>query len=181
MLLLACVACEQPAPPATNAVEGGFNLTLYLQSQIERMQTEKPMVLKSVSSQDQPPETIETDAIDWEDELAVFEQTDINKPTLQEYYTRQETVLDNGDILLEYTKTEESEPLVHYLLLTLTPDRRLKQLEATLQDKNPLFYSKRQVQLQTAPGTGNISTYTVKGVQKLIFGDSLRYSVNANL
>lgn len=179
--LMAFTACERPSPPATAGADASYNLSSYLQQQKERMALEQPMVLKSVSTEGKPAETVETDEIDWEDELAVFEQLDLRRPALEEYYIKQESVLENGDIAILYKKREDSEPLVHYLNLTLTPERKLKQLEAVLQDKNPLFYSHRFLQLQTQPGSGNISSYSIKGVQKLIFSDSLRFSLDANL
>lgn len=180
LVLLAFTACERPSPPALDGA-AGYNLTLYLQEQKARMQAKKPMVLKSVTTENQLTETVETDEINWEDELAVFEQLDLRRPALEEYYIKQETTLDNGDIAIEYKKREESEPLVQYLYLTLSPTRQLKHLNATLQDQNPLFYSRRFVELETEPGTGNILGYSIKGVQKLIFSDSLHYSVDANL
>ncbi|MEJ8804340.1 hypothetical protein [Pontibacter sp. H249] len=181
VLLLVLSACERPVPPSTDPAAGGFNLTLYLQEQKARMQDKKPMVLKSVTTEDNPTETIETDEIDWEDELSVFDDLDLNKPTLQEYYTRQEIVLENGDVGISYEKNTDSEPVVQHLYLLLTPDRQLKQLQARLQDKNPLFFSRRNVQLNAEPATGNISGYRIEGVQKLILSDSLHYRVDANL
>jgi hypothetical protein len=178
--LLVFTACERPVPPATDGA-AGYNLTLYLQQQKERLKAEKPMVLKSVSTIGENSETIETDAINWEDELAVFEQLDLRRPALEEYYKKQEFVLENGDIAIEYNKLPDSKTLVNYLYITLNPKRKLKHLNATLVDKNPLFYSNKKVQLQAEPSTGNISGYTIQGVQKLIFTDSLHYKVSTNL
>lgn len=181
VVLLATTACERPTPPTSAEAEASYNLTAYLQQQTERLQAEQPMVLKSVTTEGTPTEIIETAEIDWEDELAVFEQADLNRPALEEYYTKQEQVLENGSIVVEYNRVEDTEPLVHYLRLELTSDRKLKQLNALLQDQNVLFYSRRNVQLNADPASGNISGYKVQGVQKLILSDSLHYSVNANL
>jgi hypothetical protein len=179
--LLAFTACDRPVPPAADDAAAGYNLTLYLQQQKERLQAKKPMVLKSVNTIGEATETIETDAINWEDELAVFEQLDLRRPALEEYYNKQEFILENGDIAIEYNKLPDSKTLVNYLFITLNPEKQLKHLTATILDKNPLFFSDKKVQLQTDPGTGNISGYTIKGVQKLIFSDSLHYKVSANL
>ena len=181
VLLLATTACERPAPPTSAEAEASYNLTTYLQQQIERLQAERPNVLKSVSTEGAETETIETSQVDWKDELAVFEQADLNRPALEEYYTKKERVLENGSIVVEYNRVEDAEPLVHYLRLELTPDRKLKQLNALLQDQNVLFYSRRNVQLNANPATGNISGYRVEGVQKLVLSDSLHYRVDANL
>ncbi|MFD2999908.1 hypothetical protein ACFS7Z_06025 [Pontibacter toksunensis] len=181
VLLLATTSCERPAPPTSAEAAASYNLTTYLQQQIERLQAEQPMVLKSVTTEGKETETVETSAVDWEDELAVFEQADLNRPALEEYYTKQEQVLNNGDIVVEYNRVEDAEPLVHYLRLELTADRKLKQLNALIQDQNVLFYSRRNVQLNADPTSGNISGYRVEGVQKLVLSDSLHYRVDANL
>lgn len=181
-LLLATFACERPAPPTPAEAElAPFRLSEYLQQQRQELENAQPMVLKSVATQGQEPEIVETTEIDWEDELTVFEQADLSRPSLQEYYTRQEQVLEDGSIAVEYNKLDDAEPQVHYLRLILTPGGELKQLNAVLQDKNIIFFSRRNIQLSTNPQTGDIASYKVNGVQKMVFGDSLRYHVEANL
>ena len=181
VLLLAITACERPSPPTFAEAEASYNLTPFLEREIERLQAEQPMVLKSVTTGRTQTETVEISEVDWEDELAVFEQTDLNRPALEEYYTKQEQVLDDGNIVVEYKRVEDAEPLVHYLRLELTPERKLKQLNALIQDQNLLFYSRRNVQLTADPANGHISGYRVEGVQKLVLSDSLHYRVDANL
>ena len=179
-LLLAATACERPAPPVA-APGAPYNLTEYLQQQQQHLQEEQPMVLKSVTTEGKPTETIQTSEIDWEDELSVFLEADLNRPALREYYTRQEQVLANGNLVVEYNRVADAEPLVHYLRLELTPDKELRQLNARIQDQNILFFSRRNIQLTAGPGGGNISGYRVEGVQKLVLSDSLHYRVDVNL
>lgn len=180
-LLLAISACERPAPPTAADAADSYNLSAYIAQQQQRLQAEKPMVLKSVTTEEKPTETIQTTEIDWKDELSVFGETDLNRPALQEYYIKEERVLEDGSIVLEYTKVEDAEPLVHYLRLEMTPDRVLRQLNALIQDQNILFYSRRNIQLTADPSSGNISGYRVQGVQKLVLSDSLHYQIDANL
>jgi len=181
-LSLAMAACERPAPPAAPAGGAGpYDLTAYLQQQKQRLQAEQPMLLKSVQTGKQPTETIETGQVDWEDELAVFEQAALSKTALAEYYTRQEQVLPDGRIAVTYHKRPDAESMVRRLQLILTPGQKLHQLQAQLQDKNWLFFTRRNVQLEADPATGNISAYSVEGVQKLIIGDTLHYYIDARL
>jgi hypothetical protein len=180
-LTIALTACERPSPPITSEADDAFDLMSYLLLQKQKLKAEQPMVLKSVHTEQQPPETIQTDKVDWDDELTVFEQVDLNRPALLEYYTKKKTVLPNGNILLEYSKIENSEPLVQYLRFILSPTKKLHQLNAVLQDKNPLFFSRRNIELQANPETGDIASYSIQGVQKLIFSDSLHYRINSNL
>lgn len=182
VLLLALVSCERPTPPATDAAgPAAFNLTAYLQAQRQMLERKQPMVLKSVATQGHAPEVVQLPTIDWEDELAVFEQADLSRPALQEYYTRQEQVLEDGSRAVEFRKREDAQPQVYYLRLLLSPDGKLRQLNAHLQDENIIFFSRRDIELSADPATGDISGYRVEGVQKMIFGDSLRYEVIANL
>ncbi|RAU84310.1 hypothetical protein [Pontibacter arcticus] len=181
VLLLTLTGCERPATPVATNGEAAYNLTAYLQEQQQMLQAQKPTVLKSVQTEDKPVETIETDSLDWVDELAIFEELDLNRPTLLEYYTLKETALDDGGTLLTYTRLPDAAALVHYMQLHLSEDRKLRKLEGVIQDKNILFYTSRNLKLEANPTTGNVESYEVDGVQKLFFGDSLHYRIVAHL
>ncbi|PRY14936.1 hypothetical protein CLV24_103175 [Pontibacter ummariensis] len=180
-LLLAITACERPAPPVSAEAEPPYNLLAYLQHQVELLEAKQPMVLKSVTTGEAPTETIETDEIGWENELAVFETADLNRSTLLENYAMEEQVLPDGNISIKYVQVEDAEPVVQYLHLVLSPDREFRQLEALLEEQNIIFFSRRKLQLSADPATGNISSYRVEGVQRLAFSDSLHYKIDANL
>lgn len=180
-IVLTLAACEQPVPRSTSADDDYYNLTAYVQQEKQRLQAAQPAVLKSVQTENEPAETIQTDSLNWEEELTVFEEADISKPTLREYYTREEQALPDGGTAVTYIKKKDAEAPVEYLYLQLSPEKKVQHLEATLLDQNILFYSRRKAILQANPQSGNLESYQVKGVQKLIFGDSLHYSVQANL
>ncbi|MEJ8758333.1 hypothetical protein WG947_15070 [Pontibacter sp. H259] len=177
--LFILAACEQPVPRNPDAID--YDVAGYVQQQIDRLQARQPAVLKSVKTENEPSETIQLEKLDWAEELAVFEQADINKPTLREYYIRTEQPLPDGGREVIYQKKEDAKAPVERLYLQLSVENRLKKMEATLLDENLLFYSKRKAILDTNLQTGNIEAYTIDGVQKLIFGDSLHFTVQANL
>ncbi|WP_187262266.1 hypothetical protein [Pontibacter beigongshangensis] len=180
--LVAMVACERPAAPTSASAAASYNLTAYLEQQTARLQKEQPMVLKSVTTQKQQTETIETTNLDWTDELAIFRDVDLSRPALREFYTETSTELPNGHTQVLYTKSETSAAPVQYLQLHLSPSQKLQRLEALVLDENILFYSRRKVVLTTDPQeNGNISSYRIEGTQKLIFSDSLHYNIIANL
>ena len=181
LLLTFTAACERPVPPAADAAKGAYNLNGYLQQQIQRLQQEQPMVLKSVKTKDKSVETVETAEVDWEEELAMFQDLDLNRPTLQEYYTRTDSTLADGSTLIHYDRLPDAEAMVQHLYLRLSPSRHLEQLQAMVQDQNVLFFTRRNLQLTADPANGNLSSYGVEGTQKLIFGDTLTYHINANL
>lgn len=180
-LLGGLVACERPAPPASTGQATIFDLTGYLQEQTARLQQEQPPVLKSVIAKGQPTETLQMEEMDWEKELAIFHEVDLSRPALRDFYKEERHTLPNGSTVSVFTKDPEAATPVDRLQLTVSPAQKLERLEAVVLEENMLFYSKRNISLDADPASGNLSGYRVEGVQKLIFGDSLRYRVDANL
>lgn len=180
-LLLATVACERPEPSIPDGSDTSYNLTSYLEQQIERLQQEKPPVLKTVTTQNKPTETVETTAVDWEKELSIFQEVDLSRPSLRDFYQEQQQTLPDGSTVTVFTKSEEAAAPVQRLQLTVSPYQQLEHLEAIVLEENILFYSRRKVTLTAERGTGNLLGYRVEGVQKLVLGDSLHYRIDANL
>jgi len=174
-------ACEQPVPRSSAGPDADYHVAAYVQQQIDYLQKTQPAVLKSVKTENEPAETLQVDNLDWAEELSVFADADITKPTLREYYTSEKQELPDGSTTIVYTKKPDNKAPVDRLYLQLSPDQRLLHLEATLLDENLLFYSRRKAILDANPQTGNLESYQINGVQKLIFGDSLHYSIQANL
>ena len=180
-LLWALTACERPVPAKTGREEASYDLTAYLQEETKRLQQEKPMVLKSVKTQNSPTETIETSDVDWEKELAVFQEVDLSRPATREFFKEEQQTLPDGSTVTTFTKSAEAAVPVQQLRLTISPFHKLEQLEATILEENVLFYSKRKLTLTADQGTGHVAGYRVEGVQRLILGDSLHYRIDANL
>ncbi|WP_299706493.1 hypothetical protein [uncultured Pontibacter sp.] len=180
-LLLGFAACERPTPRLANGAEPAYDLTGYLQEQTARLQQRKPPVLKSVTTKGQQPETTQMDDVDWEKELAIFQEVDLSRPALRDFYREERHTLPNGSTVSIFTKDAEAAAPVERLQLTVSPFQRLEHLEAIVLEENMLFYSKRNITLTAESGSGNLTGYRVEGVQKLIFGDSLRYRIDANL
>lgn len=179
-IALLTAACEQPVP-RTDSAEGFYDVSAYLKKQKEYLQKARPVLTKTVQTGDQPAETISVTNTNWANELAIFEEADLRKPSLRDYYTKQEQPLPNGGITIRYDKIEDAEASIEYLYLHLTPDRTLQHLEAAFMEKNPLFYSRRKATLSVDSVSGHISGYNITGVQKMILGDSLRYTIQAAL
>ncbi len=181
VLAVGIVACERPVPKLADGTEPTFVLTDYLNKQIARLQQEQPPVLKSVIAKGQPAETMQLERLDWEKELAIFQEVDLSRPALRDFYTEERHTLPNGSTVSIFTKDPDASAPVERLQLTVSPMQQLEHLEATVLEENMLFYSTRHITLMAEPGTGNLSSYRVEGVQKLILGDSLRYRIDANL
>lgn len=180
-LAVGFTACERPALRLADGQEPAFPLTTYLEGQVARLQREQPPVLKSVMTKGQETETAQMERLDWEKELAIFQEVDLSRPALRDFYTEERQTLPNGSTVSTFTKDPASSAPVERLRLTVSPTQQLEHLEATVLEENMLFYSTRHITLIAEPGTGNLLSYRVEGVQKLVLGDSLRYRIDANL
>jgi hypothetical protein len=180
-LLGVMTACERPSPPVADGKEAMFDLSGYLQQQTQRLQQEQPTVLKSVTAKDKAPETTQKHTLDWEKELSIFQELDLSRPALRDFYREERHTLPDGSTVSVFTKEEDAAVPVQRLQLTISPFQKMEHLEAIVLEENILFYSKRKITLTAEPGTGNLSSYRVEGVQKLILGDSLQYRIDANL
>lgn len=179
--LVGFTACERPSPPPAEGAAPAYNLTGYLQEQTARLQEEKPPVLKSVTTKGQQTETTQMNDVDWEKELAIFQEVDLSRPALRDFYREERHTLPNGSTVSIFTKDAEAAAPVERLQLTVSPFQKLELLKATVLEENILFYSRRNITMTAEPGSGNLTGYRVEGVQKLIFGDSLRYRIDATL
>lgn len=180
LALVAAVACERPVPPTSAEAAASFSVGAFLDTQVQYLQAEKPMVLKSVQTGSQPTETVQTSDLNWEEELSAFFEADINKPALQDKFIEERQTLPDGSTRINYRRIEGQDAPVASLDLLTAPTNQIKQLDAVILENNILFFSKRKLSLSTN-SAGHISNYRVEGVQKLIFGDSLHYRIDANL
>jgi len=155
-----------------------FPLKEYLDVQVARLNQQQPPVEKHVTLRGSAPETARVPKIDWAKELQVFYQADINKPALRGAYAVDSTTLPDGTRRITYTRQPGFDNAV-VRLAVVRDAAGVRAVDATLQQNNPLFYSEKKMQLQGE--AGSLATYQVRGVQKLVLFDTLRYATNARV
>src|SRR5690606_1592418 len=155
-LAISFTACERPVPKLADGQEPAFALTAYLEKQVARLQQEQPPVLKSVIAKGQPTETAQMERLDWEKELAIFQEVDLSRPALLDSYTQARQPWPSGSRVSVFTKDPTASAPVERLQLTVSPTQQLAHLEATVLQENMLFYSTRNISPIAAPGTGNL-------------------------
>lgn len=176
--VVGCGASSETAAPASNVRPAYFALKPYLDAQAALLNQRRPAVEKRVVLRDGSPETVRVPQVDWTKELQVFYQADINKPALRGVYTVDSTTTTDGTHRYAYTRKPGFDNAV--ALLAVTKDASgIREVAATLQQDNPLFYSEKKLVLQAA--TGSLVAYQVRGVQKLILFDTLRYATAARV
>ncbi|NVO83996.1 hypothetical protein [Hymenobacter terrestris] len=180
LLLTACgPATDAPAPnEALRQHTSYFNLPAFLSEQSTALNRRKPTVEKQVLLRDGGLETERLTPTDWAKELQIFQQADIDKPALRGLYLVDSVATRDGLLRRTYRRRPGVEQPVRQLLV-ISRDGQVQQVRATVSQDNPLVYSAKTLELDSP--NGQLKSYHVQGVQKLILFDSVRYAVRGTI
>jgi hypothetical protein len=151
---------------------GYFDAPALLDAQVKQLQAQHPPLEKQVTLRGGAAETVRLPQPDWADELQLFYQADINKPALRGGYAVQ-TADSAGLTRRTYRRLPTTDHPVTQVTV-LQAGTVVRELRATVEQINPLFFSGKQLQLQFGPD-GQLSSYQVLGQQKLVGFDTTRY------
>ena len=177
LVLTACgSAADAPAPNAEALRQhtSYFNLPAFLSEQSTQLSRRKPTVEKQVLLRDGGQETERLTPTDWAKELQIFQQADIDKPALRGQYLVDSVLTPDGLLRRTYRRRPGVAHPVRQLSV-VSRDGQVQQVRATVAQDNPLVYSTKNLELDTPDG--QLQSYRVQGVQKLILFDSVRYAV----
>jgi hypothetical protein len=166
-VLLVGWGCETPSSTSSGEVTQYVDVKGFIEQQQKLLQQRKPLVKKAWTVGKELEEK-QTSEIDWETELALFEQADINKPAYARTYTVQQGA--DGRTWTYEPNASENVP-VRLLKVTLDSAERIEQLEAELQVENNLYTSQKLLRLTCAEREGiwQIVSYSINGSQQLRF------------
>ena len=166
-------AADPAAPGAPHPTGPYFDLRGLLDAQVRQLTASHSGTTKQVRLRNDAPETVEVPAVRWADELQLFYQADITKASLRGAYAVDSTALASGVIRHTY-RLRPGHNTAPVQVLSITNDSdRLEEITATLRQDNPLFFGQKTLTMRLE--RGKLTSYGVRGVQKLILFDTLRY------
>lgn len=115
-------------------------------------------------------------------ELDVFRDADINKPEFADSY-RKEVTQENGIEVVSYLAEDKEELNVNYLRVFMDAEtEEVERLEALFSNKNILYNSTRLLKVEFGKvGAAQLPhSYTIEGVQKMIFSKPANYTIKAD-
>jgi hypothetical protein len=184
--LLALGGCDRgaqapdPAAPGSPRLAGPyFDVRGLLDAQIRQLTASQPAITKHVALRNDTPETVQVPRVKWADELQIFYQADINKPALRGAYRLDSTMEAGGATRRTYTAQPGHPNASVTRLSVLSTGGQPQEIEATLRQDNVLFSSQKQLRLTLQQG--QLRAYSVRGSQKLVFFDTLRYQTRAQV
>jgi hypothetical protein len=186
LLALGLGGCQKPttgpdpAAPGSPAPAGPyFDLRGLLDAQARQLDARHAAVEKEVRLRQEAPETTRVPAVKWTDELQLFYQADINKAALRGAYALDSATVPGLGLRRTYT-LRPGFPRAAVLQLAVTgPASQPARIEARLRQDNALFYGAKSLTMSF--DHGQLRTYGVSGVQKLVLFDSLRYRTTARV
>ena len=172
-------AAADPAAPGAAHVAGPyFDLRGLLDAQVRQLAARHPGVTKQVSLRGSSTETVQVPQVKWADELQIFYQADINKAALRGAYRVDSA--DEGDAVRRtYTLRPGHDKVPVVRLSVLSAGGQPQEIQASLRQDNVLFSGQKDLELSLLQG--KLRTYGVRGTQKLVLFDTLRYQTQARV
>ncbi|MEP2670850.1 MAG: hypothetical protein ABJH04_17725 [Cyclobacteriaceae bacterium] len=125
------------------------------------------------------------DSASWANELEVFRHLDIiNKPIYVDSYNVTDGEKDtNSNLTVRSFEANKEIPVKSLKLYYQENPRKLRKLEAVLSEKNSLYYTTRKfsMELEDVNELMILSKYDVRGVQKMILRDSVRFTISSEV
>lgn len=150
-----------------------YDLAGLINQQISDLSVKKPLVEKTVVLVDKQ-ERIETKDINWNKELELFLQADLNKQSYQSGYT-----IDIKDKRTSYMLKPGEKLSVTQLLIEFDEKDLPKYIEATMHTNNYLYESDKKL---TADLVDNqLKSYKIVGYQELFIGSRKNFSVEGRI
>jgi len=182
-MLSGCDGGQQPADPAAPGAPRltgpYFDVRGLLDAQVRQLTARHPSVTKQVSLRGSAPETVQVPQVKWADELQIFYQADLNKAALRGAYRLDSAAEADGRVRRTYTLRPGRDNAPVTQLSVLSAGGQPQELRATLRQSNVLFSGQKALHLTLQQG--QLRTYGVRGTQKLIFFDTLRYHTQAQV
>ncbi len=167
-------ACQTPTETRTGP-NAYYDVKSFVQNQIKLFSQQQPLIEKTmVVGGDE--EKRSTKEVDWQKELELFLQADINKPAYRLSYatTRPDS------LTYEYTLQTEEDLPVRFLKVVLDKENgKPAAIEAKISSENKLYESEKNLSMRCEEKAGNwqITTYQIKGFQELVISDRKPFDV----
>lgn len=173
-LLALLAGCGETPAPALGRRPLYFDVKGLVEAQIKQLSQRHAPVTKRVSLRDGATETVRVPAVKWADELQIFFQADINKAALRGTYAVDSATLPGGLTRRTYTRRTGQRNAPVAWLAVVSAGGEARELTATIIQHNALFDTRKQLRLTLLHN--QLHSYEVRGSQKLVLFDTLRYA-----
>lgn len=181
-IAVAASSCEEEKQPATF-----YPVDSLISDQIRHLTKIRAGLFKEalLSGKADTVSYIPGDTIAWQNELGVFRNLDvINKPVNKGSYLVDDGLFDPGSNLTVKAFTSLKKLPVVYLKVYYQGNiNRPRKIEAQYDEENALYRSARflSMHFEQIENKAVLTRYSIKGGQKMIFGDSVAFFISGKI
>ncbi|KAA6440529.1 hypothetical protein FEM33_08045 [Dyadobacter flavalbus] len=150
-----------------------------IENQIVYLSERKPKVTKTIVLNGKK-EVSSTASINWQKELELFMQADINKPAFKNSYS----TVKRSESELEYVIRNGEDLNVRFLKIRMdTLQKQPYFIQALIKSENKIYNSEKYIELTFANKNNEWHpvSYSVKGHQKLLMMDPKSFDISAKI
>ncbi len=178
LILSTVLACQSPGPTQQQP-NLYYDVAGFITGQVQLLAQQSPSVKKTMMVNGEE-EVRTTQEVDWDQELELFLQTDLNKPAYRLSY-----ITSRPDSLTYEYKIRPDEDLpVRYLRVKLdAPGGKPEEIQARLLTENKLYQSEKNLLLRSGAvgGTWRVKSYQIQGYQELAISDRKPFAIRGEI
>ena len=169
--------------------EGGilYPIDSLLNAQVHFLAKSQATLTKVMALDSQRTESVFklADTTAWQKELEIFQMLDaINKPINRDLYHHNSYADARSNLTVEaFTTSASHVPVQQLKVFYQQTPRRIKRLEGVYREMNSLYQGTRflTMEFQQLAGQPILTAYSIEGGQKMVFRDSVHYSISGAL
>lgn len=171
-LLSLLESCAPPVQPVENRKQSSayFSVASLIDRQTAALNARRAQVQKIIRADHMPADTLALQVADWQKELQIFKEAELNKPAWQGEYEMIRT-----EEAVSYRARNFSLPV--RLLVVRGSAEQPASVEARLVQSNLFYHTEKNFRLDFRQGV--LTRYRIEGFQKTFFSDTVRYSLSA--
>jgi hypothetical protein len=183
LILVVIVSCESADRQPSKVY---FDFDSLVNQQVAAL-SEKHISLIKYSSMDDLSDTVTfiADSVSLSNELDVFRKLDlINRPAYKDVYEVMDGIKDSkSNLLIKKLVAKNNSPVSTISFYYQTSFKNIKKVEAEFEEKNILYFTKRNIQLELNDISGEdlISRFKISGIQKRILSDTLNFYLDVEV
>ncbi|MBL3654642.1 hypothetical protein [Fulvivirga sediminis] len=162
-----------------------YNIDSLMAAQKHLLISKGAVIHKSaVVAGDTATSTIQPDSSVWDKEFKIFENININKPTLRGLYTEKNDQDNKSNLKVRSYTTDNEDAEIKYLKIYYLDNlSNIKKVEAKYEEDNPIYQSARFLRLtfDDINKEAVLTKYQIIGNQKTILRDPVKIKINAKV
>lgn len=161
-----------------------FSIDSLINAQIDYLTSNNALLIKSENNELKKADALKLDSAEWRQQLEIFRNLDLNKPTYIGAYTI-EHLDDSGSNLkiLSYTPISDDLPIKRISIYYLDHLSNILRINAHVKKSNILYSSANELTMEfvTKDELHVLKNYGIASMQKLIFRDTLSVEINGKI